>query len=174
MKIIKILLFVIILSGLNATLQARNIKNRIAENIYWTLDYSINKYGEKDIIKGAYCGKYGLKERIYINKDGITLTVEGSIKDNIGKIKQISFLFNSKTELIVKDIIETNYDGYMFGQSFLIDRMNIAYNDIINNIKKSNYMSILLEGENGEKVKITEVNNKNSTSILNKLENEIN
>lgn len=146
-------------------------RQRVAEDIPWTLEYSINKYGEKDKVIGAYTGKWGLREKIFIDNTGIKIGIYRDVQYFSGKIKNISFLFDSKTELIIdsSDIEELENNSILLGRLFLIDKNNLNYSKIINYIKKSNKMSILLEDNSNNTFKIVEISNSNASNILKKV-----
>lgn len=145
-------------------------RQRVVEDIPWTLEYSINKYGEQDKIIGAYTGKWGLKEKVFIDESGLKIEIYGNIHSFSDKIKSISFLFDSKNELIIKsDIKELKSDSSYFGRIFLIEKNNDNFNKIISSIKKSNKMSILLEDNSENTFKIVEISNTNASNILKKV-----
>lgn len=146
-------------------------RQRVVEDIPWTLEYSINKYGEQDKILGAYTGKWGLREKIYIDNTGIKIGIYRDVQYFSDKIKSISFLFDSKTEFVVNssNIEELENNSMLLGRLFFIEKTNPIYSKIINLIKKSNKMSILLEDNSGNTFKIVEINNTNASNILKKV-----
>lgn len=165
----KIILFVLIFT---LSILSFSKKDKIVDDIPWSLKYSLNKYGEKDKVIEAYAGKFGLSEKISINENGIQISIYKNLYNlsDSEPVKKISFLFDSKKEIIIdSDINEIENDSIFFtGRIFLINKNHAKFNIILNEIKKSNKMSILIEDKKDGFFRITEINNKNSSKILNK------
>lgn len=170
----KKLSFITILFAFTITfsISAEAVRMKIVEDIPWRLEYSINKYGEREKIIGAECGKWGMDQKIYIDEKGMVISFRNGVYSNFdSEVKSISFLFDSKKELVIEEAFEVSIDKYNYGKAYFISRENAKYKEMISNIKKSNHMSILVEEENGYEEKMVEVSNKNATTVLNKLEN---
>lgn len=151
-------------------IQAR--RSAYPENIPWFLQYSYNKYGEKDKILGAQCGQKF--DTIFVSREGMKISHEDPWNQGVKKeVTQISFLFDSKEELILKKIEEVEYKGMRFGRAFLISKDDKNYKKLLEKIKKSNYMSICIEDTEGNISRMTEVKNTNSTKILNAFEKSL-
>lgn len=148
---------------------------KLADEIPWQLEYTYNKYGEKDKIKGAVYGQWARLKEIYIDKNGITVSITGqaySISNLYEDIIKISFLFDSKKEIVVSDIKISKTEG-LTGKAILIEKNNEKYGEIIKNIKKSNKMSILIENSRGETYPFSNINNKGSNLVISKVEKNL-
>ena len=153
-------------------------KNRLklADEIPWKLEYSHNKYGEKDKIKGAVYGQMARLKEIYIYNEGITISIIGqayNASNLYGKIVRISFLFDSKVEVITENITELESE-ILLGKVILINKNNEKYEEIIKNIKHSKKMSILLEDNKERNYSFSNINNKGSDLVITKLEKSFN
>lgn len=164
-------IFLLFLSIFSLSFSRSRVK--LAEEIPWELGYTYNKYGEKEKIKGAVYGQWARLEEIYVDRNGITISIVGQaymISSLHSEIVKVSFLFDSKKEIIIDDFEETKTEG-LIGKAVLIKNSNEKYKQIINCIKQSNKMSILLEDEKGGSALFSNINNKGSNSVLTKLEN---
>lgn len=165
--------FLLFLSIFSLSFSRSRVK--FAEEIPWELEYTYNKYGEKEKIKGATYGQWARLKEIYIDKNGIAISILGQaymISDLHSEIVKISFLFDSKKEIIVDDFEKIKPEG-ISGKTILIKNTNEKYNQIINYIKHSRKMSILLEDKKGGSANFSNISNKGSSSILSKLENSL-
>ena len=159
---------------ITSSISVEAVRMRIIEDIPWKLEYSINKYGEREKIIGAECGKWGMDQKVYVDEKGVVIFFRNGVYSNFdSEVKSISFLFDSKKELVIEEAFEVSIDKYNYGKAYFISRENIKYSELISNIKKSNYMSISVEEENGYEEKMIEVSNKNATTVLNKLRKPI-
>lgn len=173
-KILKISILLLMLFNVSNLSLAR--RTRVVQDVYWELDYSINKYGENDKIIGAYCGQYGLKNKIYIDENGITISQR---TDYVGtKIDglpvKISFLFDSQNEIVVENVEKIKIDSGVYTKGYFISKDNPKFKALFNKIKQSNYMSILIEEGNGATDRMVEVSNRYSSEVLGELENSLN
>lgn len=154
--------------------QARGNRLKLMEDVPWHLEYSYNKYGEEDEIISAQCGQWAMKNRIRITSEGLTVSYETGWNSNLrGTVKQISFLFDSKREVIITNVEEVEYGGVVIGKAFFISKDNSEYINLIRNIKKSNYMSILIEDTEENADRITKVKNTDSYKIITAFENSL-
>lgn len=143
---------------------------RIVEEIPWELVYSINEFGERDKIIGAQCGKWAMRESVYVDKNGITIGSNERDYNLVDSINSISFLFDSKDKLVLEnDIIDKSEETYSRERKFYISKNHKDFKKIIDKIKKSNQMSILLIDNLGNKKTISEISNLGATNILNKV-----
>lgn len=170
MKKLLVLLFSFIMI-FNLTL-ARGSRLKLMEDVPWMLEYSYNKYGEKDKIIGAECGQWSMKNRVQIKPEGILISFEDSWS-KLETVEQISFLFDSKIEIIMNDVEEREYDGIKIGKAFFINKSNKNYKKLINKMKTSNYMSILIEDTKGNSRSISKIKNTNSYKVLTAFENSL-
>lgn len=148
---------------------------KIAEEIPWTLEYTFNKYGEKDKIKGAVYGQWARMKEIYIDERGITITLWGDayqMAGLYGKVIKVSFLFDSKKEIIIEDIFDLEAKN-SFEKIILVDKNNKNYKEIIKNIKNSKKMSILIEDDRGENYSFSNISNKGSSLVITRLEKSL-
>lgn len=170
LRISVLLLMVFSISNLSLAKRAR-----VVQDIYWELDYSVNKYGENDKVIGAYCGQYGLKNKIYIDENGITLSQRtdyiGTKLD--GLPVKISFLFDSKDEIIIENAEKIKIDSGIYTKGYFISKNNPNFKFLFNKIKQSNYMSVLIEEGSGATDKMVEVSNRYSSDVLEELENSL-
>ena len=154
--------------------QARGNRLKLMEDVPWHLEYSYNKYGEEDEIISAQCGQWAMKNRIKITLEGLIVSYETGwniwLKESV---KQISFLFDSKKEVIMTNVKEIEYGGIIIGKAFFISKDDPEYINLIASIKKSNYMSILIEDTEGNTDRITKVKNTDSYKILTAFENSL-
>jgi len=115
-----------------------------------------------------------MDQKVYVDEKGVVIFFRNGVYSNFdSEVKSISFLFDSKKELVIEEAFEVSIDKYNYGKAYFISRENIKYSELISNIKKSNYMSISVEEENGYEEKMIEVSNKNATTVLNKLRKPI-
>ena len=147
-------------------------RTKVISDLYWELEYSLNKYGEEDKIIGAYCGQYGLSTKVSIDKNGIIISkrcdyIETKID---GMPVKISFLFDSKDEIIIEDAKKIKIDSGVYTKGYFISKFNPNFKKLFNKIKLANYMSILIEEKNGLSDKIVKVDNRYSNKILSKLD----
>lgn len=163
----KILIFSILFLIFSMNGYARRTK--FVENNPWELSYTINEFGEKDKVIGASCGKYALQQEIYINKDGIYVKINERTFDLPEAVSSITFLFDSKDKVIIdSDIVEEESDAYM-GKKYFISKTNKKYKQLINKIKNSYQMSILIKDIKNNSYRMSEISNNGSTEVLNKL-----
>lgn len=163
----KILIFSMLFIVFSLSSYAR--RTRFVENNPWELSYTINEFGEKDKVVGASCGKYALQQEIYIDKDGIYVKINERTFDLPEKISSITFLFDSKDRVVVDSgVIEEESEVYM-GKKYFISKTNKNYKKLINKIKNSYQMSILIEDVGNNSYSISEISNYGSTAILNKI-----
>ena len=144
----------------------------LMEDVPWMLEYSYNKYGEKDKIIAAECGQWSMKNRIKVKPDGVLISFEAPWS-KLETVEQISFLFDSKTEIIMTDVEEQEYDGVKIGKAFFISKSDKNYKKLINKMKTSNYMSILMEDTEGNIERIVKVKNTDSYKVLTAFENSL-
>lgn len=172
MKIKKIILsFFCFLFLFNIT-QAK--KRKVEQDIYWQLDYSVNKYGEIDKPIGAFCGQYNMLNKIYVDNTGVTFSVKtiGHAKIDPAPAK-ISILFDGKKEIIINDVAEISQELSPYRKGYFISKDNAKYKELINNIKNSKYMSIIIEENSGKVEKMVEVVNRYSADVLSELEKNL-
>ena len=71
------------------------------------------------------------------------------------------------------NVKEIEYGGIIIGKAFFISKDDPEYINLIASIKKSNYMSILIEDTEGNTDRITKVKNTDSYKILTAFENSL-
>lgn len=172
-RILRLILFIFLIFDISNLSLARRTK--VVQDFYWELDYTINKYGENDKIIGAYCGQYGLSNKIYVNKYGMIISFGKDYrKSKVSNIPvKISFLFNSTNEIIIDSAVQILSDEYVHSKEFFISKQNLNYQKLINNIMNSNYMSIVVES-NGEIIdRMVKIDNRYSKEVLTQLQNSI-
>lgn len=172
MKKLLVLLFSFIMF-FNLTL-ARGSRLKLMEDVPWHLEYSYNKYGEEDKIISAQCGQWSMKDRIKVIQEGMVISFEDPWETGVKTtVKNISFLFDSKAEIIMTDIEEYEYTGYKIGKAFIINKSDKNYKKLINKIKTSNYMSIIIEDIDGNSNRMVKVKNTDSYKVLTDFENSL-
>lgn len=172
MKRILLLLFSFIM--IFSFSQARGSRLKLMEDVPWYLEYSYNKYGEEDKIISAQCGQWSMKNRVKVIQEGMVISIEDPWHTGAKeKVEKISFLFDSNAEIIMTNIEELEYDGLKGGKTYFINRSDENYRKLINKIKSSNYMSILIEDIEGNCSRLVKVKNTDSYKVLTTFENSL-
>lgn len=106
---------------ITSSISVEAVGMRIIEDISWKLEYSINKYGEWNKIIGAECGKWGMDQKVYIEEKGMVISFRNGVYSNFdSEVKSISFLFDSKKELVIEKALEVSIDKYNYGKAYFI------------------------------------------------------